>query len=156
MRRNILLILSFILALMIGVVIGDSYPLAQAPQSDWGSFLVGFWEFNCTESQFDCNETLLIFREDSQYEMHQTIINRDSGNSRILIESGTFLITLEDQDRALVQLDSDEPRAELNPEIAPVLLSRISSNQLGLKGLYSFVGPIPSVEPDWIIDRVVE
>ena len=156
MARNIFLILSFIIALMIGVVIGDSYPIASAPESDWGSFLQGFWEFNCAESQFDCNETLLIFREEQGYEIHQTIVNRETGASSIQIETGIFRVMLEDPDMALVSLETGEEVSDFNPESAPVLLSRISNNQLGLKGLYSLLGPIPSVEPDWIIDRVEE
>ena len=87
MNRNLFLILSFILALMIGVVIGDSYPLARTPDSDWQSLLDGFWEFDCDASQFTCNETLLIFRGGGQYEMHQTIVNRETGGSSIQVEN---------------------------------------------------------------------
>lgn len=154
MRRNIFLILSFILALMIGVVIGDSYPIVNSPQSDWNSFLEGYWEFNCTESQFDCNETLLVFGDASHYEIHQTVVNRETERSSIQVETGVYRVLLEDPDMALVNLEASEDASEINPDSAPVLLSRISNERLGLKGLYSLLGPIMSVEPDWFIDRI--
>ena len=157
MRFDLIIVLSFLIALTTGVFIGSEYHKHQPPERNWEQLLVGTWSFECLSEKYcgeeDWSGTFEV-TPDLRWKSESLPTSEERETGEAHPSTGQLELEMIDRDVALLKSNSDVQDIHNPFSRLESLLYYNSDDELGQKILFTLWQPISDSEPEFVWRRV--